>query len=70
MEWQPIETAPKNGEYVLLWCGFPIIGSRGVGKPQRGNHEWYEEQAGVNPIFNVTHWMPIPEPPKSKSKAS
>lgn len=63
MEWQPIETAPRvDGEYLLLWCGWPETGCA-VDKPKRGKRDWYSEPAGINPIFHVTHWMPLPPPP-------
>ena len=27
--------------------------------------KWYMEPAGINPIVaGITHWMPLPEPPK------
>lgn len=70
-EWQPIETAPKDGTWVFvghaLWQ-FPIIARWDM------NHRvhvecWsdidslpigYSAEYGHEP----THWMPLPEPPK------
>lgn len=74
-EWQPIETAPKDGTEVLLW--FAQFGWRSIGAwlpwgdssypflwqcAGRNLHRpWkYEGDDGSYP----THWHPLPEPPK------
>lgn len=68
MDWQPIETAPKDGTRVLL------IGHRGA-EADIGNwsmHGRYDRStkrygicwgcAGIAYV-NPTHWMPLPPPP-------
>jgi len=72
MEWQPIETAPKDGREVLIFLGFPF----NCIKKARWYKPWKNWQAGTYPIDPVrdemfgiggglpTHWMPLPEPPK------
>jgi len=72
-EWQPIETAPKDGSYVLLSVGADVVVSRWYvhylnGKPDRCRKpEW--EQADMYGGFGSymgplrpTHWMPLPPP--------
>ena len=58
-EWQPIETAPKDGTKVLLSNQRRVDSSRWVGQTAVGpvGHwlgEWYAPP---------THWMPLPNPP-------
>ena len=67
-EWQPIETAPRDGTCILLGC-FTVENPN------------YQVTAFWNPDFFLgspwdspdgtawaadyfTHWMPLPEPPK------
>lgn len=66
--WQPIETAPRDGENHILLCnaasGEISVGYWVGGKwPWRifdsaqpdGTNEWSED--------GPTHWMPLPAPP-------
>jgi len=58
--WQPIETAPKDFTYVLLWDGdwhWMGIWDENGNRWEIDGHE-YEEN------LIPTHWMPLPEPPK------
>ena len=69
MNWQPIETAPKDGTEVLVfwpyWSRKPFIafysGDVGGWDGERclspTHCEAYAERA-------PTHWMPLPEPPE------
>lgn len=55
MEWQPIETAPKDGrQFVVCWSDghFDMM----------GGWEEYSEivEFGEPP---ATHWLPLPDPP-------
>ncbi len=61
-EWQPIETAPKDGSEI-------IGGDRGCGDIEfyRWNDEdkkWLSRGDFYEPTNELTHWMPLPEPPK------
>lgn len=57
-QWQPIETAPKDGRRLLLWwpewCDEPIKGWWADGY-------WQCIDAVVEE--GPTHWMPLPPPP-------
>lgn len=72
--WRPIETAPKDGQFVLLWCGdslgdIPRVGNwveansvfvdEGYGPPESG---WWdlEGRRELKPL----HWLPLPDAPK------
>lgn len=66
-DWQPIETAPKDGTVILL-------GDNRYAKPAYLMAEWdrdYEywmtktSSRGHFQFWrDATHWMPLPEPPK------
>jgi hypothetical protein len=58
LEWQPIETAPRDGTPVDLWHrhGF------------RMTEIWWDAEdecwSSVNDDSDFSHWIAIPEPPK------
>lgn len=74
--WQPIETAPKDGVNILLYCPAnkydqaptQIIASReiidGVSFWQVGRDSKSNEPMICTD--NFTHWQPLPAPPKGK----
>ena len=93
MEWQPIETAPKDGSRILLVSvaqeGMSIDGPVAIapaihiGYWNPEGSSWVDEcdsfdgdadhlketgvwnsQSGWFQPNEVTHWMPLPEPPK------
>ncbi len=55
MQWQPIETAPRDGTPLLVWDGdVPIIAY------------WHRAAWRYSPkgyTCHPTHWMPLPPPP-------
>jgi len=65
MKWETIETAPKDGTYVLVyhhrW--------NSVTKDMEIAH-WRSDQGGwmTNESFNMqpSHWMPLPDQPKGE----
>jgi hypothetical protein len=73
-KWQPIETAPKDGSYVLIanmhgawvakWHPIFVSGFR-PSTPWASmmlNHDHIEKTGRYDP---PTHWMPLPAPPIS-----
>lgn len=62
-EWINInERLPENGQEIDLW----IAASDGA-KPFRMSWKWEEQDTAAIRINDgkVTHWMPLPEPPKN-----
>ncbi len=64
LEWQPIETAPKDGTPVLLLCDWePIIL---VGIWDREKHFWkyqFDDGAVEDAFSPIIHWRPLPAAP-------
>jgi len=77
MNWQPIETAPKDGTWVLLCFKYwgepphsltPIIMMGAVEQHAEGvliERNWWAGPAVFVPSNwpQPTHWMPLPQPP-------
>jgi len=75
-KWQPIESAPKDGSFILLWERFsssPFVGY------WLKNGGWYPQTEFVLVIGDayltdnisqslITHWMPLPNPPANEEK--
>ena len=74
-EWQPIETAPRDGRLALVYR--PLALNSGdepvsVKRLIKGNQFCWESTVpeGAKPFnptdgsCHVTHWMPIPDAPK------
>lgn len=67
MEWQPIETAPKDGRQLFLYLsdGQTVIAEFSVRRD--GSSYWevcHTENGAICLRTEATHWMPLPEPPK------
>lgn len=75
-EWRDIETAPRDGRTVIcFWpeveldevyglVGEPIVGSARWIKPGPSFSEHWCLEGKWTP-HDPTHWMPLPEPPKT-----
>jgi hypothetical protein len=79
-EWQPIETAPRDGTRLFLWDSHLDLAISGM---------WHVEPTIDNPVqgyepgwawwvsdrdyvmwddgTSPTHWMPLPKPPQSNA---
>lgn len=69
-EWNPIETAPKDGTEIWLFC--PDDHPQQVqgyysSEPEENIRYWRPTEMLVSDVVGEiypTHWMPLPEPPK------
>lgn len=64
-QWQPMDTAPKDGTRVLVTGSryLPVAAFYGVYHPNaKGKPEWRVCPSGHR--LDPTHWMPLPEPPE------
>ncbi len=66
--WQPIETAPKDGTEVVLWCGQPVCGRISTDHldPERTPQGWTMDVTWPG-MIEPTHWMPLPSAPSIPS---
>ena len=60
-EWQPIETAPKDGKDLILWA-YLGGGQRRYVTAYWNAKRWIDTVEGADTIAGATHWM-RPEPP-------
>lgn len=64
-EWQPIETAPKDGTYIILARFYgasveEVVGGDWNLHPKAGEEGLHGFEAWIS---HATHWMPLPAPP-------
>ena len=72
-EWKPIETAPSEvsslGPYILV----AHDGGR-VSVAYRENGRWFdptnESDVERTRLYDVTHWMPLPKPPRADGQST
>lgn len=68
MSWRPIDTAPKDGTWVLVTrrgCGPEFVSCvswRTYHPNAAGKAAWRDAAGHQQPL--VTHWMPLPELPR------
>lgn len=72
MEWQPIETAPKDGTAILAYTNSEVLSLywsdsiwAAVNNPvQKQGGGWVQEvNRSDTYVYCPTHWMPLPPPP-------
>lgn len=61
--WRPIETAPKNGEYILMLRGTTVRTARWFDDWMFGESAWGAPGWSYPKDDQPTHWMPMPAPP-------
>lgn len=76
-DWQPIETAPRDGTSILLWTASgPVIGWWETGREFLNSphfNDWSKgmlgegtgHDMGFDRVYAPTHWLPLPAPPKA-----
>lgn len=62
MEWQPIETCPKDNIVLLFWST-PHSGHNITIERKNLSYRALEDLNGKIKLQKATHWMPLPEPP-------
>lgn len=69
MEWQLIETAPKDGSFIDLWVNGERVADccwqyrLGGGCFAYWGQDAFESPGYVRVTGNITHWRPLPAPP-------
>jgi hypothetical protein len=67
--WRPIETAPKDGTIIDVWCACDTLPDGGFRIPEVIWEDRYDaffsNEAGVL-ADDITHWMPLPAPPETQ----
>lgn len=74
MEWQPIETAPRDGTSILIFCPHYGISRVEYRKSRSGDWRILSDDymtafdSSGDDVWNdtATHWMPLPAPPEAK----
>ena len=71
--WQPIETAPRDGAFVLVWNGYWISAAK-YWEPYDGTYRrgWVSETTELLELIEPqpTHWMPLPAAPSGTKENS
>ena len=77
-DWQPIETAPKDGTLFLCWVKAEDRGEQDDGSfvsvdvsqhdfcqyQDFGENGYFANMSGkFSDLADITHWMPLPTPP-------
>lgn len=64
MDWQPIETAPKDYQEIITFSSNGITIARWYEENQEWVHQY--ELLSLDAVASPTHWMPLPKPPAFK----
>ena len=63
--WRPIETAPKHGTDVLLSGWNFLRTDRWISTARWKAGAWRDDSPHAYDARRITHWMPLPEPPRT-----
>jgi hypothetical protein len=69
LEWKPIETAPKDGTWILVYKKLELNGfNKIVWETDKfivrwHNNGWYKNN-GLFTVDNITHWINLPKTPE------
>lgn len=66
MDWQPIETAPRDGSDIILWL--PWVACARTGRWTM--HKLWSVDFGATRMIvrgEPTHWMPLPPAPAEQA---
>jgi len=73
--WQPIETAPRDGESIMVWSpmfgGQPVIAKWDAdtyAKRPIPRFITYDRTHGARDLCCVAYWQPLPSPPQNGEK--
>jgi hypothetical protein len=75
-EWQPIETAPKDGTVILLWSRYASHPTTAAWEGDRwvcqaDGHSAIESQSDFGTTYREfdvpSHWRPLPAPPADEN---
>ena len=75
-EWQPIETAPKDGTKILVWTHHDVceisewFQATGYKYKEVGRGLYAKSIVVANEGWSSntpTHWQPLPDPPEAES---
>lgn len=69
MSWQPIDTAPRDGTTVDVWCQYSDGSSGRIVDCCFKDGRWVRlvgtrDAYWINYIVPPTHWQPLPPPPE------
>lgn len=66
-EWQPMESAPRDGRSILACDATTMDSCQVVGFDDRGENGfvWCADDAGHYHEKAFSHWMPLPDLPKA-----
>ncbi len=66
--WQLIDTAPRDGTRILAYGLLAFESEPGIGTVRWATSQWEcdpnEATEYIVESCKVTHWVPLPEPPK------